>query len=83
MWPERKQGFRRVTAKPLLAPVIRIVLDMLGLLEGSFDTAFRNAQLGKFWARALWSSLDLFRATEVGMRRFAGVPALHRPAGWS
>src|SRR6266851_158145 len=50
VWP----AWNRVSAvsrpKPLLAPVIRIVLDILSLLEKSFDTVFRNANSGKFWA---------------------------------
>src|SRR5215470_8526286 len=65
VWPERNRVSAVSRPKPLLAPVIRIVLDILGLLEGSFDTAFRNANSGEsFWQRALWLSFDLFHAIE-------------------
>src|SRR5262245_23058933 len=37
VWPERNRVSAVSRPKPLLAPVIRIVLDILGLLEGSFD----------------------------------------------
>src|SRR5215510_15006975 len=64
VWPERNRVSAVSRPKPLLAPVIRIVLDILGLLEGSFDTAFRNANSGKPLARALWLSFDLFHVIE-------------------
>src|SRR6266852_880973 len=48
VWPERNRVSAVSRPKPLLAPVIRIVLDILGLLErsfGSFDF-FRAAEGG-------------------------------------
>src|SRR5262245_45487575 len=46
VWPKRNRVSAVSRPKPLLAPVIRIVLDILGLLAGSFDTAFRSANSG-------------------------------------
>src|SRR5882672_10109243 len=40
VWPARNRVSAVSRPKPLLAPVIRIVLDILGLLEGSFDLSF-------------------------------------------
>src|SRR5262245_31285705 len=42
VWPARNRVSAVSRPKPLLAPVIRIVLDILGLLERSFDTGRRN-----------------------------------------
>jgi hypothetical protein len=80
-WPTRNRVSAVSRPKPLLAPVIRIVLDILGLVEGSFDTAFRNASSGKLWGNERdgshsTSSMPL----KVGMRRSLSPSA--SPSCW-
>src|SRR6266850_2525475 len=75
VWPERNRVSAVSRPKPLLAPVIRIVLDILGLLERSFGYAiglYRNEHDDSHST----SSVPL----KVGMRRSLSPSA--SPSCW-
>src|SRR5262245_6508910 len=72
VWPERNRVSAVSRPKPLLAPVIRIVLDILGLLERVIRHSVPERQLGKAFGNERWLSFDLFHAAEGGDPKIAG-----------
>src|SRR6266850_5688985 len=72
VWPARNRVSAVSRPKPLLAPVIKIVLDILGLLKGLSTQRSGTPTRESFGQRALWLSFDLFDTIEGGDAKIAG-----------